>query len=349
LGKDPFIQDFSKRQQTILLSAFAQAVRERRFTQIPGNALVGQTVKTAVDNVSQTFRDHNKSDPRQDRDGLTSRILQQQFKGYKNEDPNPKQEKALPLSILRYLANQASTPLEEALVTLLIGAIFFCMRSCEYLKVPGAKDKKTKLLCLRNFRFFLNNQELDLQSDLLQNADLVSITFEDQKNGQKFDTVNLQTSKDKLLNPVVAWAKTTRRIMNYPGTSRNTSINFYLIEKSPYFFTDKIVIQTLRLAVKKIGEDSLGFKANEIGTHSIRSGGAMAMYLATPQIQTYTIQLIGRWLSDAFLKYIRKQVKQFSAHISDSMISNENFSHVPEYSSSPKTKSRMVESPKAKK
>jgi hypothetical protein len=223
------------------------------------------------------------------------------------------------------------------------------MRSCEYLRVSGAKDKKTKLLCIRNLRFFLNNKQLDLQSDLLQNADLVSITFKDQKNGQKFDTVNLQNSKDKLLNPVVAWAKTTKRIMSYPGTSRNTSINLYLIEKTPYFFTDKNVIQTLRSAARKIGENSLGFKANELGTHSIRSGGAMAMYLATPQIQTYTIQLIGRWLSDAFLKYIRKQVKQFSAHVSDSMISNKNFSHVPEYSSSPKTKSRMVESPKAKK
>jgi hypothetical protein len=108
------------------------------------------------------------------------------------------------------------------------------------------------------------------------------------------------------LNPVIAWAKTTRQIMNYPGTSRNTSINFYLVDKIPYFFTDKNVIQTLQLAVKKIGEDSSGFKANKIGTHSIRSGGAMAMYLATPQIQTYIIQLIGRWLSDTFLKYIWK-------------------------------------------
>jgi hypothetical protein len=78
----------------------AQGVCEQRFTPIPRNALVGQTVKTTMDNTSQTFREHNRSDPQQDRDGFTSHLLQQQFKGYKNEDPSPKQEKAPQLSVL---------------------------------------------------------------------------------------------------------------------------------------------------------------------------------------------------------------------------------------------------------
>jgi hypothetical protein len=40
----------------------------------------------------------------------------------------------------------------------------------------------------------------------------------------------------------------------------------------------------------------------------------MQMYLA--EIPVYSIMLIGRWLSDAFLWYIRKQVKQFSLNVS---------------------------------
>ena len=35
----------------------------------------------------------------------------------------------------------------------------------------------------------------------------------------------------------------------------------------------------LQAAVLVIGEDTLGIKIHEIGTHSIRSGSAMAMYL----------------------------------------------------------------------
>ena len=44
----------------------------------------------------------------------------------------------------------------------------------------------------------------------------------------------------------------------------------------------------------------------------------MEMYLAV--ILVYTIMLIGRWSSDAFLRYIQKQVEQFSKHVSKKMI-----------------------------
>eukprot|EP00978_Attheya_sp_CCMP212_P021308 scaffold62029_cov65-Attheya_sp.AAC.1 len=43
----------------------------------------------------------------------------------------------------------------------------------------------------------------------------------------------------------------------------------------------------------------------DIGTHSIRSAAAMAMYLAG--VPVFTIMLIGRWSRDAFLHYIRRQ------------------------------------------
>ena len=44
----------------------------------------------------------------------------------------------------------------------------------------------------------------------------------------------------------------------------------------------------------------------------------MEMYLAG--VPVYTIMLIGRWSSDAFLRYIRKQVEQFSKHVAKQMI-----------------------------
>ena len=100
------------------------------------------------------------------------------------------------------------------------------------------------------------------------------------------------------------------------------------------------MIDALRKAVNEIGEDSLGFKKEEIGTHSIRSGGAMAMYLA--QIQVFTIKLIGRWKWDAFLRYIRKQVQQFSENISDKMVEQENFKHIPAFVISSPSKTKMA-------
>ena len=46
-------------------------------------------------------------------------------------------------------------------------------------------------------------------------------------------------------------------------------------------------------------------------------------------VPVYTIMLIGRWSSDAFLLYIRKQVEQFSRGVSQLMIGTGDFHHVP--------------------
>ena len=53
----------------------------------------------------------------------------------------------------------------------------------------------------------------------------------------------------------------------------------------------------------------------------------MAMYL--DEIPIYTIMLIGRWSSDAFLDYIRKQVDQFTYNIAERMLKHLDFRHLP--------------------
>jgi hypothetical protein len=73
--------------------------------------------------------------------------------------------------------------------------------------------------------------------------------------------------------------------------------------------TSKITLDWLWAIICFISEETLGYKMNEIGTHSIWSGSAMAMYLAS--IPVFTIMLIGHWSSDAFLHYICHQAHQF--------------------------------------
>ena len=77
-----------------------------------------------------------------------------------------------------------------------------------------------------------------------------------------------------------------------------------------------------------MGEDLLGFKAHQVGTHLIRSGSAMQIYLG--ECPVYTIMLIGRWLSDAFLCYICKQIEQFSHNVSKRMIIFTSHHHIPD-------------------
>ena len=68
------------------------------------------------------------------------------------------------------------------------------------------------------------------------------------------------------------------------------------------------------------GEYVLGFAPSDIGTHSIRLGSAIHMYLS--QVPTLSIMMIGLWSRDAFLQYIRKQVEKFSHNVYSRMIMN---------------------------
>jgi hypothetical protein len=82
----------------------------------------------------------------------------------------------------------------------------------------------------------------------------------------------------------------------------------------------------LRQSLRDADSESLNIKADECGLHSLRSSAAMAMYLNG--IPVYTIMLLGRWSSDAFLRYIRKQVTEFSKGVARKMIQRPVYFHV---------------------
>jgi hypothetical protein len=54
----------------------------------------------------------------------------------------------------------------------------------------------------------------------------------------------------------------------------------------------------------------------------------MALYLG--HVPVLTIMIIGRWKSDAFLRYIRKQVALFSENLTDRMLDVDSFFTTPE-------------------
>ena len=81
-------------------------------------------------------------------------------------------------------------------------------------------------------------------------------------------------------------------------------------------------------ATADIMQDSLWFNGSRVGTHSISSRITMDLYLTRRTITT--IMLIGRWDSDEFLLYIRRQVQESSTGFSEDMTRNEIFLTIPE-------------------
>jgi hypothetical protein len=137
------------------------------------------------------------------------------------------------------------------------------------------------------------------------------------------DTVSLMASEDLLLYPVRAAAAIKRQIIKYPVSSKNSPILKVLLNGIIDQVTSSHMIDALRDTVVAIREVTLGVKEEEVGTHLIRSGAAMTMYIDKCPI--FMIMLIGCWSSNAFLCHIRKQVIEFSQNVAKMMLSCQNF------------------------
>jgi hypothetical protein len=98
-------------------------------------------------------------------------------------------------------------------------------------------------------------------------------------------------SGDITLCPVSAAATIVYRIQSYPGANNDTPISAIWRYNSINHITSKQISNALRDAVSAIGEDSFHIAAHDIGTHSIRLGAAMAMFLVGCPV--FLIMMIG--------------------------------------------------------
>ncbi len=183
---------------------------------------------------------------------------------------------------------------------------------------------KIKLLALRNICFYQGKRLLQHSDINLHLASSVSITFEQQKRGTKNDVITHHHTNDTLLCPVKVWCSIVGRIASSSFTNKDTTVNtFQLANRTIHKFSGKDLLSHLHRVVTSLGPDTLGCTPDQIGLHSARSGAAMAMYLAG--VPVITIMLLGHWSSDAFLRYIRKEVQEFSSSVCSQMIIKENF------------------------
>jgi hypothetical protein len=169
------------------MGAFAAALERRQFSRPDEKDLAAGTVQEAMAELGEIFKANMGYNPTH---GVGSHgfhpSLLPQLKGMRNEDPGEVQQKALSNCVYRELHRVAKLhPPEKSHLDLTIAwiqtlAFFWCMRWCEYSDVQG--ENRTKILCVRNFRFFnRNNRDISNQINLLNEAQTLSITFEFQK------------------------------------------------------------------------------------------------------------------------------------------------------------------------
>jgi hypothetical protein len=120
-----------------------------------------------------------------------------------------------------------------------------------------------------------------------------------------------------------------RSAIKNPSLLPNIPINIVFDHKRTKQLPSDLFLKTICHTAKDMGSDRLGFGPEEVGTHSNRSGGAMSMFLSSTPV--YTIMLIGRWSSDTFMRYIRKQVIASSHGIFKKMLTYEELFTISDF------------------
>ena len=198
------------------MSAFAQTMWEANFIRRNKYELVGGTVSAILSYVAQVFKSNNRPDLRLDADSKTCFILQEQFRGYCYQDGTKLKQKALPMMVLRKVLELAVSQREKAIAWLLIGALFFAMISCEYLKVAPEETKWTKIIWVENVVLKKRNRVIQHNDPDLRSSDLVTIFFVFKKNDKHNKCIHWFKSGDTVLCLVISWATTFQRVYKIP-------------------------------------------------------------------------------------------------------------------------------------
>ena len=144
---------------------------EERFSGPYHGTLVEITIRGAISYVSQTLRENDRPNPTKDENGELGRGLLRHYRAYKNRDPNPKQQKSIPVCVVAEVFKKKATETQRATSQLAIRGFFYACRSCEYLMVPQAEKRRTNILRLHCLRFFKDGRELQYSDPYLDYAD----------------------------------------------------------------------------------------------------------------------------------------------------------------------------------
>ena len=216
------------------------------------------------------------------------------------------------------------TPSAQAIADMIVVAFFFLLRPGEY---TGTTNDDTPFR-LQDIQLFLGQQRLDLLTDppaLLRSATSVSLTFTTQKNGVRGEVVNHGTSGDPLLCPVRAIARRVLHLRAHNAAPDTILASYYVGTRvSKVIAAD--VTATLRHAATIHGPPH-GYLASDVSARSLRAGGAMALFHSNVDLDT--IRLIGRWQSDAMLRYLHLQAQPVMRGFARRMLAGGDYSFHP--------------------
>jgi len=322
-GFDPYLQDMDAEERLVVLQACARRAREGTFGV--GKQVQTGSVQAALGAVAKTIKLAGWPNPLY-KAGTTNyhAALAMQTEGYRREDPATRKQTAVPVSVPNFVftnTGETNDPKLKAFGELVLIAFYLLLRVGEY--THHTNQRRTQQFRLCDMKFFVADQRVQpAQLEANRNRiNLVSLTIENQKNGRKGETMSHHALRkgDTSCCPVkevVARAIDMVRMQATDDTlicafRESVALPWQQVRSSQIVRAVKDAVSALRLPKKK------GFYRSKTGSHSLRAGGAMALYLNKKT--ALEIQRAGRWTSNIFLEYIHSPLDVSSRGLAQAM------------------------------
>ena len=281
--------------------------------------------------MGQAYARLGTPDPRLNTHGELDIRLTALYRAWSRADDPPSRVKPLPLPVVAQvvaLAQLDTSPLACAAAACLILGFFFLLRPREYLGRPPS-DGTSPQFRIQDIQLWIGSRALDTfqcpEADLLS-ATFVTLTFTEQKNGVRNETIGHGRSGHPHLCPVLTLASRLLALRNSGATSTTTinAVRPHPLAPFRYVLASDL---TLRIRAALTLHPDPAYTAADVSIRSARAGGAMALLCAG--IDGDRIRMIGRWRSDEMYRYLHVQAQPVMNGLSAAMLRGGAFRLTP--------------------
>lgn len=319
---NPHLPQLTPQQRLDLVQAYAHWVRHGHAGR--KNRVGAKRVQQALAAVSATHQLALQPSPAYQDQARQSYwpALKQQLESYRRDDPPPQRKLAVPISVPHFIVTQglhSTLPSYQALADLINIAFYFLLRIGEYAYTPQKDRRRTQRFRVKDVILRRSNQTIipnNAPLPVLLTATHATLRITNQKNGWRGQCIHhyctgLPTS------PIKALARRVHHILTYTSDPNTCLSTYFTAQHCPHQIRPNHVNTELKRAVCALGLPAFGITPDLVSSHSLRSGGAMAMHLnGTP---TLTIKKQGRWSSNTFMQYIHEQIGAFTIGVAAKM------------------------------
>lgn len=217
-------------------------------------------------------------------------------------------------------------------IDLIIVGFFWLLRPAEYLEssTPGGRSQAFRF---QDLHLTIGNRIYNAPLAPLNDPNVVNqITFSaflfgDQKNAVRGEQIGHQPSGDPFFCPCRAAGRIAHHLYIH-GAPADTPVyrHFNPADTQWYSIKPKHITNALRHAADLV-KDTTGIDKFWLSARSLRPGGATALLCAS--VDTDIIALLGRWRSDAMLRYLRAQAASIAHSFSRRMLQAGDYTFAP--------------------